>query len=257
MLHAVVPLEEYERLRRSPDTGDQQAYGQIAEVLTELDTSIRFIAVELALERPIHPAVRRGLGLKQSEIDSLVYKYIGGSGGYLGDFSYRSHHEFYIEMDLDINPYTYDGTTRERFIKILNENAPHVQAHILEGVLTRFPVGSTEIRTEERAAKIRGWIGRLRSGPHVEQPALRITSEVVERALLDAQELLRATGATSGVDRLHTALHGYLREVCSDAGIKTSEGASLTDMFKQVREGHPALHDPEHVNDFGTLFILI
>src|SRR5262249_37919660 len=104
MLHAVVPLEEYERLRRSPDTGDRQAYGQIAEVLTELGTYIRFIAVELALERPVHPAVQRGLGLKQSEIRKLVYKYIGVSGGYLGDFSYRSHHEFYIELDLDIDP---------------------------------------------------------------------------------------------------------------------------------------------------------
>lgn len=243
MLHAVVPLDEYERLRRSPDAGDGQAYRQIAEVLTELGMYIRFIAVELALERPVHPAVQRGLGLKQSEINKLVYKYIGVSGGYLGDFSYRSHHEFYVELDLDINPYSYDGTTRERFIKILSESAPDVQARILEGVLTRFPVGSSDSRTEEMAAEIGRSILRLRTGPHVEQPTLRITSEVVERALLDAQELLRATGATSGVDRLHTALHGYLREVCGDAGLNISEEASLTDLFKQVREGHPAFLD--------------
>jgi hypothetical protein len=243
MLHAVVPLEEYERLRHSIDTGDRQAYGQIAEVLAELGTYIRFMTVELALERPVHSAVQPGLGLKQSEINKLVHKYIGVSGGYLGDFSYRSHHEFYIELDLDIDPYKYDGTTRKRFIKILNESAPNVQASILEGVLTRFPAGSADIRTEERAEEIRRWIARLRVGPQVEQPALRITSEVVERALLDAQELLRATGATSGVDRLHTALHGYLREVCLDGGIDTSEDASLTDLFKQVREGHPAFRD--------------
>jgi hypothetical protein len=84
---------------------------------------------------------------------------------------------------------------------------------------------------------------RLRTGPHVEQPTLRITSEVVERALLDAQELLRASGATSGVDRIHTALHGYLREVCGSAGLKTAKDAPLTDLFKQVREGHPAFRD--------------
>ncbi len=243
ILHAEVPLTEYERLRRSPDTGDKQAYGQIAQVLTELGTSIRFIAVDLVLERPVHPDVQRGLGLRQSEINKLVCKYIGVVGGYLGDFSYRSHHEFYAELDLDIDPYKYDGTTRERFIKILNESAPNVQARILEGILTRFPVRSSEIRTEETAAEIRSWIMRLRTGPQVEQPALRITSDVVERALLDAKELLRATGATSGVDRLHTALHGYLREVCGGAGLQISEGASLTDMFKQVREGHPAFQD--------------
>ncbi|MBI5585991.1 MAG: abortive infection family protein [Deltaproteobacteria bacterium] len=243
MLHAVVPLDEYEHLRHSYDTEDGPAYGQIADVLSELGTYIRFIAVELALERPVHPAVQRGLGLKQSEISKLVYKYIGVSGGYLGDFSYRSHQEFYVEIDLDIDPYTYDGTTRERFIKILSESAPHVQARIIEGILARFPVGSSKIRTQERAAEIHNWIMRLRSGPHVEQPTLRITSEVVERALLDAQELLRATGATSGVDRLHTALHGYLREVCGGAGLKTMEDASLTDLFKQVRERHPAFRN--------------
>ena len=243
ILHAEVPLTEYERLRRSRDTGDEQAYGQIAQVLTELGKSIRFIAVDLVLERPVHPDLQRGLGLRQWEINKLVSKYIGVSGGYLGDFTYRSHHEFYTELDLDIDPYKYDGTTRERFIKILNESAPNVQARILEGVLTRFPVRSSEIRTEETAAEIRSWIMRLRTGPQVEQPALRITSDVVERALLDAQELLRSTGATSGVDRLHTALHGYLREVCGGAGLQISEGASLTDMFKQVREGHPAFQE--------------
>lgn len=244
VLHAVVPLEEYERLRRrQQDTVERQAFGQIAEVLSELGTYIRFIAVELSLERPVHLALQSGLGLKQAEISKLVYKYIGVSGGYLGNSSYRSHHEFYIELDLDIDPYKYDGTTRERFIKVLSESPPQVQARILEGVLARFPVGNSELRTAERAAEIRGWITRLRSGPHVEQPALRITSEVVERALLDAQELLRATGATSGVDRLHTALHGYLREVCGSADLTTAEDAPLTELFKQVRGAHPAFRD--------------
>jgi hypothetical protein len=244
ILHAVVPLEEYERLRRSQqDTAEREAFRQIAEVLSELGTYIRFIAVELALERPVHPAIKTGPGLKQSEINKLVYKYIGVSGGYLADFSYRSHHEFYIGLDLDIDPYKYDGTTRERFTKILSESAPQVQARILEGVLRRFPEGSSELRTTERAAQIRAWITRIRSGPHVEQPVLRITSEVVERALLDAQELLRATGAASGVDRVHTALHGYLRVVCEGANIKTLPDAGMTDLFKQIREAHPAFRD--------------
>lgn len=244
MLHAVVPLEEYERLRRGQhDPVDRQAFGQIAEILAELGTPIRFVAIELALEAPMHPATRAGGGLKQSEINKVVSRYIGVSGGYLGDFSYRSHHEFYIELDLDIDPYKYDGTTRERFIKILSESSPAMQAKILEGVLDRFPVGSSDLRTPDRAAEIRRWIVRLRSGLQVEQPTLRITSEVVERALLDAQELLRATGATSGVDRLHTALHGYLREVCGGAGIKAADDAPLTDLFKQIREGHPAFRD--------------
>lgn len=244
MLHAVLALDDYERLRHGQqDTLERQALWQIAAVLSELGTHIRFIAVELALERPVHPAIQSGFGLKQSEINKLVNKYIGVSGGYLGDFSYRSHHEFYVDLDLDINPYTYDGTTRERFIKILSERAPQVQARILEGILARFPEGSSHIRTAAQVAEIRSWIMRLRTGPHVEQPTLRITSEVVERALLDAQELLRATSATSGVDRIHTALHGYMLEVCRSANLATVEDAPLTELFKDVRKQHPAFHN--------------
>jgi hypothetical protein len=38
MLHAVVPLEEYERLRRGQqDAAERRAFWQIAEVLSELD----------------------------------------------------------------------------------------------------------------------------------------------------------------------------------------------------------------------------
>lgn len=250
MLHAVLAMDDYERLRHGrEDAVERQAFREIAEVLSELGAHIRFIAVELALERPVTSTIQGGFGLKQSEINKLVNKYIGVSGGYLGDFSYRSHHEFYVELDLDINPYTYDGTTRERFIKILSESTPQMQARILEGILVRFPEGSSHIRTAAQAAEIRGWIVRLRAGPHVEQPILRITSEVVERALLDAQELLRATGATSGVDRIHTALHGYLLEVCRSANLATVEDAPLTELFKHVREQHPAFRDLGPRND--------
>lgn len=241
-LHAVIPLEGYERLRRGlQDKAECQAFRQIAEVITELGTFIRFISVDLALEQSVQPEGQRGsAGLKKSEINKLVQKYMGVSAGYLADFSYRTHHDFYIDLDLDIDPHRYDGTTRERFIKILGESAPHIQAKILEGVLSRFPVGSSELRTKERADEIRSWVTRLRTGSQVEQPTLRITSEVVERALRDAQELLRATGATSGVDRIHTALHGYLREICGSAGLTASEDAALTELFKKIREGHPA-----------------
>jgi hypothetical protein len=181
--------------------------------------------------------------LKKSEIQKVVNKYVGVSGGYLGDFSYRSHQEFYIDLDLDVDPSKYTGTTRERFIKILGESAPEVQAQILEGVLRRFPVGTSDLRTEAIAAELRDWISRLRAGPHVDHPKLRITSDVVERALRDAQELLRASGATSGVDRLHTALHGYLRQVCFEATLSPSDDASVTDLFKQLRQGHLAFQD--------------
>lgn len=84
------------------------------------------------------------------------------SGGYLGDFTYRTHHEFYVELDLDIDPDNYDGTTRERFIKILTESASAVQARILDGILNRYPVGSSDLRTQAQRDEVLGWIARLK-----------------------------------------------------------------------------------------------
>ncbi len=78
-------------------------------------------------------------GLTDREITRIVNRYIGVSGGYLGDFCYGSHADFYPEYcDMDINPYAYEGTTRERFIAILSSREPRDQARILRGVLDAF-----------------------------------------------------------------------------------------------------------------------
>lgn len=79
-------------------------------------------------------------GLTRPEIYSLVNEYIGVEGGYLGDFSYRTHKEFYPQYcDLDINPLEREGTTKSRFLEILLEASPETQARIVRGTLSRFP----------------------------------------------------------------------------------------------------------------------
>lgn len=40
----------------------------------------------------------------------------------------------------------------------------------------------------------------------------------MKRAINDAERLLEKTGATSTVDRVHTALHRYLKATCDDEG---------------------------------------
>ncbi|GAF72241.1 unnamed protein product [marine sediment metagenome] len=157
--------------------------------------------------------------LSHAEVHRLVYKYIGVNQGYLGDFSYQSHHEFYILLDLEIDPNEYPGTTRQRFMTILHQSPANVQARILEGVLERYPVGSSGLRTQELHDEIRRWIDRLRTGRLVEAPTVRLTSDAVQRALSDAERLLSSGAAVNAVDRIHTALHGYLRLVCDEAGI--------------------------------------
>ena len=52
MLHAVVSLDEYERRRLDmQDATECQAIRQVANVLSELGTFVRFISVELSLEQ--------------------------------------------------------------------------------------------------------------------------------------------------------------------------------------------------------------
>ncbi len=179
-------------------------------------------------------------GLTRPEIYKVVNDYIGVSGGYLGDFSYRSHAEFYpYYCDLDIDPSQYDGTTRERFIWILEGSEPVVQAKILRGIQLRYPTLSTPNRTQESYDYVQNLIFRL-EGNQVLADNIN-TSELVDRALRDAETLIRERGSTSGVDRVHTALHGYLKATCDNANIIYVNESSTTDLLKLLRQQHPAL----------------
>jgi len=80
----------------------------------------------------------------------------------------------------------------------------------------------------------------------VEPPSLRITSQVVERALSDAEQLLQSTGPISAVDRVHTALHGYVSSVCEKSGFQRGSDQSLTELFKFLRKDHPAFREIGH-----------
>lgn len=184
--------------------------------------------------------------LTRPEIYRVVNGYIGVSSGYLGDFSYKTHQEFYPYFcDLDIDPTEWQGTTKERFIAILEQVDAPTQAKILKGILSKYPVSYFPIN--ERADKgklvdnILDMINRLEGSLPIESPDLVTSSEVVERAIHDARTLIENSGATSGVDRIHTALHGYLKAICIKGSIAYATDASLTDLFKLLRRNHPAL----------------
>jgi len=167
------------------------------------------------------------------------------SGGYLGDFSYRTHADFYSEYcDLSINPYELgEGTTREKFIQILQTASPRDQAKIVRGVVERFPVGQhggPDTRTDALRGELLCVAKRL-DAAGVDVPVPRITSDVVQRALSDAEALIRTQGATSGVDLVHTALHGYLIAVCDQSSIAHSSGLTVTGLLQLLRTHHPKL----------------
>ena len=79
-----------------------------------------------------------------------------------------------------------------------------------------------------------------KTGPlPVTSPSLEISSDSVECALADAEQLIASRRAVSGVDRIHTAFHGYLRAVCDKQLINLPKDAGLTHLFKALRENHP------------------
>ena len=180
--------------------------------------------------------------LTRLEVSKIVNRYIGVSDGYLGDFSYRTHAEFYPEYcELHIDPNKYEGTTRERFIQIVTTATPDVQARILRGVLQKFPPENGSSRAVV-ADDIKAMIERLEGAPRVSSPSLRNASDIVQHAIADALTLIEHRSATSGVDRIHTALHGYLKSHCEQNSIPYPADASLTQMLKALRVSHPALN---------------
>ncbi len=186
-------------------------------------------------------------GLSNPDIMKIVNRYIGVTGGYLGDFSYRSHADFYPEYcNLDIDLSKYEGTTRVKFIEVLKNASPNEQAKIIRGVLERFPINAenkSSTRTQEVFDDLIEMAKRLENASPIATPDPKTTSIIVERAISDVETLLQSSGAISGVDRIHTALHGYLQAVCDKEKIIYAKDDSMTKLFKLLRQSHPALQN--------------
>jgi hypothetical protein len=182
-------------------------------------------------------------GMSRLDIRRLVERYIGSSMGYLGTFgSHPDLTRFYLDCGLDIDPLEYQGTNKARFQAVLENAEPDVQAKIIRGILRRHPPdASSAMRTRELHDEFLALAEGLESGDGVKSPEIEFTTEVVRRAIDDAEKLIRSSGATSGVDRIHTALHGYLKDICKKSGIECGDDPTMTSLFKALRREHPAL----------------
>ena len=180
--------------------------------------------------------------MTSQEIVRLINRYIGVKDGYLGDFKYRSHADFYPEFcNLDIDPKLFGDTTRERFHAILIASQPQVQAKIIRGILTKYrPSAEVDSRTQEAHDDFLRIAQRLECASPVSSPTPAFTSEVVKRAIADAETLIKTSGATSGVDRIHTAIHGYMRSVCDSHGIAYTRESTILALFTLILTQHPA-----------------
>lgn len=183
--------------------------------------------------------------LRSSEIHWVVHHYIGVEGGMLGDFTHRTHREFYAGFcDLDVSLDGNTGSTiRERFISVLSNAEANHQAAILRGIARKYPEGSEHFRTQQAYRQLSQLTKRCADGLSVRDSSPAITSDVLQRVLADANTLIQNAGPTHAVDRVHTALHAYLKAVCLAQRIEAPSNATITSLFKLLRAQHPRLHD--------------
>lgn len=196
------------------------------------------------------------MALKSSEIHWVVHGYIGVDGGYLGDFTYRTHREFYPGFcDAAIDPEAMPGTTKDRFIRILSAAAPADQAAILRGVSKRFPANSEVQRSTAAHQQLLALASKCLDGAAVAQVDLQVSSDAVRRALADVAVLIERSGPISAVDRLHTAMHGYMKALCAALPVRPADDAGINALFKLLREHHPALNQPGPHGETTTKFL--
>jgi hypothetical protein len=87
------------------------------------------------------------------------------------------------------------------------------------------------------------YIERLESGPLVASLTPQTTSDVVLRALQDAENLIQTSGPTSAVDRVHTVLHGYLIAVCDGARVARGGRETTVALLRKLESGHAKFAD--------------
>ena len=196
----------------------------------------------------VSASVNAGL-ISAREAEFVTRRWIGVQSGYLGDFSYRTHREFYPDYcDIeDIEPHSILGTTRERFEIILMRETPARQARILRGVLKKYPDPHDKTREVDHRRRMQDLIARCEGGLPIEPvkpPAGRI---VVEVALREVEDRIKAGEPLAAVDRVHTAFAGFLEGIAAERKVEIGKDAQTTKIFKLLRQACPELRPPgEH-----------
>lgn len=71
---------------------------------------------------------------------------------------------------------------------------------------------------------------------HVQIPSDETANETIQRALKNAEVLIRESDPSDAVDRMHTVLHAYLKEICDNNGMKYKKTDSLPKIWAEIRK---------------------
>lgn len=131
-------------------------------------------------------------------------------------------------------------------IEVILRNNPEGLRHIIEHPQIKPRL---EVTQPERLIALGFQIGHVRNVPQIPS-----ATEVVRRALADAEQLLGNSGPASAIDRMHTALHGYLKTVCREQRVELPSDATLTLAYKTLRNQHPGLQSlGDHEKEAGKI----
>lgn len=186
------------------------------------------------------------MSLSLSEIYHLVNDYIGVNQGYLGDFSYKTHAEFYpYYCDLEIDPMEIEGTTRSRFIDILKTADPQVQAKIIRGVFLKYPVSSfseaEQARKKEIFEAFQQIIKKLETvadspsddliSSTIEEYNAEYVTDIWQRAL-DR----RADDPEAAITSARTLLESICKHILDDLGEPYRDSHDLPKLYRLIAE---------------------
>lgn len=117
---------------------------------------------------------------------------------------------------------------------------------------------------EELGYKLRFIVVEIHRGKsfavHVDAPKTTSSLISVNMALKEAQQLLSSGNTIGAVDRVHTALHGFMKEICNDFDPHANvEGSSITELFKLIKAKHQNFinMDPEATKIIKALSTVI
>ncbi|MFI0398476.1 MAG: abortive infection family protein [Thiolinea sp.] len=176
---------------------------------------------------------------KQNILETFKENFCRASGGQY----HRSSALRWVEQDLEsaaheaaTNAAAFISALVDSFDELKNKNISVPDYELINRILEKHDIN---LRIKDN---------RLIAAGFVTTPELALSQvETVERALADARTLIATAGASSAIDRLHTALHGYLMHLCKTVGIDVSEVKGASRAFKMLREQHPAFATNGHM----------
>lgn len=188
------------------------------------------------------------MAISKGDMLYLVDAYIGSMDDHSLGFPYPIDRTVFEERfyptycdihDLDLK--SMQGSIKERFISVFEKASPKNQAKILRGIF-RFWSSDFHKGIKDKREKIYNEylpkIEALEKMPFPDMNAITDAKSVMD-VVQGARILVKEQGAPFALDRVHTALHGYLEKCCENAHIPLKGDEEIVTIFKILYEKHP------------------